>query len=54
MILTALAIARHAAIFVYLLDAHLELPRAVLFAMLAVLLSMHHVLARPHILALPV
>ncbi|OAF08397.1 hypothetical protein AYJ54_14980 [Bradyrhizobium centrolobii] len=53
-ILTTLAIALSAAIFVYLLDAHLELPRSVLFAMLAVLLSMHHILARPHILALPV
>ncbi|QQN63379.1 hypothetical protein JIR23_28280 [Bradyrhizobium diazoefficiens] len=53
-ILTALAIAASAAILVYLLDAHLEIPRSVLFAMVAVLLSLHHILARPHILALPV
>jgi hypothetical protein len=30
------------------------MPRSVLFAMLAVVLSLHHILARPHILALPV
>src|SRR6266702_5638973 len=53
-ILTALAIALSAAIFVYLLDAKLEIPRAVLFAMLAVALSLHHILARPHVMALPV
>ncbi|MEK9283868.1 MULTISPECIES: hypothetical protein [unclassified Bradyrhizobium] len=53
-IITTLAVALSAAIFVYLLDAHLEIPRAVLFAMLAVVLSLHHILARPHILALPV
>ncbi|WFU41920.1 hypothetical protein QA640_05325 [Bradyrhizobium sp. CB82] len=53
-ILTTAAIALTVTIFVYLLDAHLELPRSVLFAMLALLLSLHHLLARPHILALPV
>ncbi|QPF92864.1 hypothetical protein [Bradyrhizobium commune] len=53
-ILTALAMAVSAAVFVDLLDAHLEVPRSVLFAMLAVVLSLHHILARPHILALPV
>lgn len=53
-ILTTLAIAASAAIFVHLLDAHLEAARSVLFAMLALLLSLHHLLARPHILALPV
>jgi hypothetical protein len=53
-ILTALAVALSAALLVYLLDAHLEIPRAVLFAMLAVVLSLHHILARPHMLALPV
>ncbi|OKO84609.1 hypothetical protein [Bradyrhizobium sp. AS23.2] len=53
-ILTALAVALSAAILVDLLDAHLEIPRAVLFAMLAVVLSLHHILARPHMLALPV
>lgn len=53
-ILTAIGVALTAAIFVYLLDAQIGAPRAVLFAMLALLLSLHHVLARPHILALPV
>jgi hypothetical protein len=53
-ILTTLAIAATAAIFVYLLDAHLDPARSVLFAMLALVLSLHHLLARPHILALPV
>ncbi|QQO19786.1 hypothetical protein JJB98_07630 [Bradyrhizobium diazoefficiens] len=53
-VLTAVAVALAVAIFVYLLDAQIEAPRAVLFAMLALLLSIHHVLARPHILALPV
>lgn len=53
-ILTAAAMALAAAIFVYLLDAHLEQPRSVLFAMLALVLTLHHILARPHILALPV
>jgi hypothetical protein len=52
-ILTSLAIALAAAIFVYRLDAHLEPARAVLFAMLSLLLSLHHLLARPHVLALP-
>jgi len=53
-ILTALGVALSAAILVRLLDAHLEMPRSVLFAMLAVVLSLHHILARPHMLALPV
>lgn len=53
-VLTAVAVALAVAIFVYLLDAQIEAPRAVLFAMLALVLSIHHVLARPHILALPV
>lgn len=53
-ILTAAAIALALALLVQLLEAHIEAPRAVLFAMLALLLSIHHVLARPHILALPV
>lgn len=52
-ILTAAAIALALALLVHLLEAHIEAPRAVLFAMLALLLSVHHVLARPHILALP-
>jgi hypothetical protein len=53
-ILTAMGVALTAAIFVYLLDVQIEAPRAVLLAMLALLLSLHHVLARPHVLALPV
>ncbi|MBI5264366.1 MAG: hypothetical protein HY852_21420 [Bradyrhizobium sp.] len=53
-ILASLAIAAAAAIFVHLLEPHLELPRAVLLVMAALLLSIHHLLARPHILALPV
>lgn len=53
-VLTSIAIALSAAVLVYRLDAHLETPRSVLFAMLALFLSLHHLLARPHILALPV
>lgn len=53
-ILTAVATALTAAILVYFLDAQLEIPRSVLFAMLALLLSLHHILTRPHMLALPV
>jgi hypothetical protein len=53
-ILTILTIALSVAILVYLLDTHLESARSVLFAMLALFLSLHHLLARPHILALPV
>jgi hypothetical protein len=53
-ILTAAAIAIAAALFVHFLGEHLEMPRSVLFAMLALVLSLHHVLARPHMLVLPV
>ncbi|WP_407185565.1 hypothetical protein [Bradyrhizobium centrosematis] len=53
-ILTAVGVALTVAIFVHLLDAQIGPSRAVLFAMLALLLSSHHVLARPHVLALPV
>ena len=53
-ILTAIGVALTVAIFVYLLEAQIGPSRAVLFAMLALLLSSPHVLARPHILALPV
>jgi hypothetical protein len=53
-VLTAIATALSAAIFVHLLGAHLDAARSVLFAMLALVLSLHHILARPHILALPV
>ncbi|MBR0840116.1 hypothetical protein JQ607_07900 [Bradyrhizobium liaoningense] len=53
-ILTSLAIGATAAIFIYLLEPHLEPARA--FVLLAPLLamSMGHFLARPHMLALPV
>ena len=53
-ILTAIALALSVAIMAYLLDEHLEAARSVLFAMLALWLSLHHLLARPHVLALPV
>ncbi len=53
-ILAALATAATAAIFVHLLEPHLEAARSVLFAMAALLLSLHHLLTRPHILAMPV
>lgn len=53
-ILASLAIAATMAIFVYLLTAHLDQPRAVVLAMLALLMSMHHLIARPHVLALPI
>lgn len=53
-ILASLAIAATVAVFVYLLDEHLDPARSVLLAMLALLLSMHHLLARPHVLAMPV
>src|SRR5439155_16729489 len=51
-ILTSLAIALSAAILLYLLDAHLEISRFVLFAMLAVVLSLHYLLAWLPMLAL--
>jgi hypothetical protein len=53
-ILASLAIAATIAIFVILLNAHFEAAHSVLLAMLALLLSLHHLLARPHVLALPI
>jgi len=56
-VLTAVAIALSAAIFVYWLNrlgAHLEVPRAAFLAVLAFGASAPHLLARPHMLALPV
>jgi hypothetical protein len=53
-ILTSLAVATAVAIFVWLLDARLEPAHSILIAMLAVMLSWHHLLTRPHVLALPV
>ncbi len=52
-ILTSLAIAATVAIFVYFLSAHFEAAHCILLAMLALLLSQHHFLARPHVLAMP-
>jgi hypothetical protein len=53
-ILASLAIAATVVIFVYFLTVHFEAAHSVLLAMLALLLSLHHFLARPHVLALPV
>jgi len=53
-VLASLAIAATVAIFVYLLSENLEAAHGVLLAMLALLLSLHHLLARPHVLAMPV
>jgi hypothetical protein len=52
-ILASLATAATAAIFVYLLSENFEAAHCVLLAMLALLLSLHHLLARPHVLAMP-
>ena len=53
-IVSSLAVAIAAAILVYRLDAHLEPARAALVALLGLALLPGHMLARPHILALPV
>ncbi|MGV7211762.1 hypothetical protein [Bradyrhizobium sp. UFLA05-112] len=53
-ILASLAIAATVAISVYLLTAHLGQVRAVAIAMLALAMSMHHLIARPHVLAMPI
>ena len=53
-ILASLAIAATVAIFTYLLSVHFEAAHCILLAMLALLLSLHHLLARPHVLAMPV
>ncbi|ABD88740.1 hypothetical protein [Rhodopseudomonas palustris] len=52
--LSALAIAAAFALFVRFLQRHVEPALAVLLAMAAFILSIHHLLARPHVLALPV
>lgn len=52
--LTALAVGIAIAIFVFLLDEHFEPAHSVLLAMLVFVLSFQHLLARPHVLALPV
>jgi hypothetical protein len=53
-ILASLAIAATVAISTYLLTAYLEQTPAVVLPMLALAMSMHHLIARPHVLALPV
>jgi hypothetical protein len=53
-ILTSVALAATVGIFIYLLEANLDPARSLLFAMVSLLVSIHHLLARPHILALPV
>ena len=53
-VLAALAVAAALAIFVHLLEPHVEPAHRILLAMLALALSWHHLLARPHLLALPV
>jgi hypothetical protein len=53
-VLASLAVGMAIAILVALLDEHLEPVHSVLVAMLAFVLSFHHLLARPHVLALPV
>jgi hypothetical protein len=53
-VLCSLAIAATFAIFVVLLDGYFENAHLVLLSMLVALLSTHHFLARPHVLALPV
>src|SRR5258708_3005220 len=52
-VVTSLAIGATVAIFVYLLDEYIEPARSVLVVTLAVLMSATHLLARPHMLALP-
>jgi hypothetical protein len=53
-VLAALAVAAAVAIFVHLLEPYVEPAHRILLAMLALALSWHHLLARPHVLALPV
>jgi hypothetical protein len=53
-VLAALAIAAALAIFVHLLKPYFEPAHRILLATLALALSCHHLLARPHVLALPV
>ena len=53
-VLTALAAAAAMAILVWLLDVYFEPAHSILIMMLVLMLSWHHLLARPHVLALPV
>jgi hypothetical protein len=52
-VLAALAVAAAIALLVHLLEPYAEPAHRILLAMLALALSWHHLLARPHILALP-
>jgi len=52
-ILTSLAIGATVAIFMYLLDEHVDPARSIFLVTLAVLISATHFLARPHMLAFP-
>jgi hypothetical protein len=52
-ILTSLAIGATVAIFMYLLDEHIDPARSIMLVTLAVLISATHFLARPHMLAFP-
>ncbi|MBV8926794.1 MAG: hypothetical protein JOZ74_15610 [Bradyrhizobium sp.] len=53
-VLASFAIGTTFAILVFLLDKHCEPAHSVLLAMLAFVLCFNHLLARPHVLALPV
>jgi hypothetical protein len=53
-ILASLAVGAAVAILVFRLNAQFEPAQSVLIAMLAVVLSFNHLLARPHVLTLPV
>jgi hypothetical protein len=52
-VLASLAIAATVVIFVYLLEPWFEPVHRIALVMLAFVLSWHHLLARPHVLALP-
>ncbi|MCL2715268.1 MAG: hypothetical protein FWD68_11945 [Alphaproteobacteria bacterium] len=53
-LLTLVAIALSVTLLGLFLNAHLEIPRSLLFVILAAAQSVGHFLARPHMLALPV
>lgn len=53
-VLTAAAIALAMGLLLTFLQRHLDLPYALVFCLLAMTLAAHHMLARPHVLALPV
>lgn len=52
-VLASLAIAAALVLLVHLLEPYFEPAHRILIAMLALALSWHHLLARPHVLALP-